>query len=59
RRLPRWSALDIEIGTALHADGGEREAALRLRDAVRAEVLRLCGEPDRAAAGDATADAGL
>lgn len=58
RRLPRWSALDIEIAAPIAPDGSDRDAALRLRDAARREVLRLCGEPDRApadagAAGDA------
>lgn len=48
RRLPRWSALDIQIAAPLHADGSDRDAALRLRDAARAVVLQLCGEPDRA-----------
>jgi len=47
RRLPRWSTLDIEIAAPITANGTEREAAMELREAVRAEVLRLCGEPDR------------
>lgn len=47
RRLPRWSRVEIEVGTPVRADGSDREAALRLRDAARAQVLGLCGEPDR------------
>lgn len=47
RRLPRWSVLEIEIAAPLRADGSDRDAALRLRDAARAVVLSLCGEPDR------------
>ena len=44
RRLPRWSVIDIEIGEAVapsHHPGA-------LRDASRARVLQLCGEPDTA-----------
>lgn len=47
RRLPRWSPVDIEIGTPVRADGADREAALRLRDITRDAVLRLSGEHDR------------
>lgn len=46
--LLHWSRVEIEIGTPLAPTGTEKEAALRLRDAVRAEVLKLCGEPDAA-----------
>lgn len=48
RRLPRWSRIQIEIGTPIHADASDREAAARLRDAARAAVLRLSGERDLA-----------
>jgi 1-acyl-sn-glycerol-3-phosphate acyltransferase len=47
RRLPRWSRVEIDIAAPLHADGADRDAALRLRDATRAAVLRLSGETDR------------
>lgn len=62
RRLPRWSSLSIEIAAPLRPDGAGRDAALRLRDAARAVVLKLSGEVDRApasasAAADARADA--
>ncbi len=46
RWLPRWSALDVEIGTPIAPLGKDRAAALQLRDAARGAVLRLCGEPD-------------
>ena len=45
RRLPRWSVIDIEIGEALPPSHHPGE----LRDASRARVLQLCGEPDTAA----------
>lgn len=59
RRLPRWSTLDIEIAPPLRADGDDREAALRLRDATRAMVLQLSGEGDRATTRAAPAGAQL
>ncbi|MEQ1440698.1 lysophospholipid acyltransferase family protein [Fontimonas sp. SYSU GA230001] len=46
RRLPRWSPVEIDIRPPLAADGKDREAAARLRDLVRAQVLALCREPD-------------
>lgn len=46
RRLPRWSAVHIELQPPLHADGPGRDAAARLRDRARARVLALCAEPD-------------
>ncbi|MES0874111.1 lysophospholipid acyltransferase family protein [Sinimarinibacterium thermocellulolyticum] len=48
RHLPRWSVVRIEFAAALSAQGSGREAALALRDRVRARVLALCGEVDRA-----------
>lgn len=45
--LPRWSRVTVETGTPIRPAGPEKTDALQLRDAVRAEVLRLCGEPDR------------
>lgn len=46
RRLPRWSALDIDIQAPLpiSSDAGQ------LRDAARRAVLQVCGEPDARAA---------
>lgn len=42
RKLPRWSAIDIEILPAIPANA---DAAV-LRDAARDAVLGVCGEPD-------------
>lgn len=41
-RLPRWSRIEIEIGAPIPASHHPGE----LRDAARAAVLGLCGEPD-------------
>jgi len=43
---PRWGPVAFEIGAVLAPDGKDWAAAARLRDAARAEVLRLCGEAD-------------
>ncbi|MGQ0529615.1 MAG: lysophospholipid acyltransferase family protein [Panacagrimonas sp.] len=53
RRLPRWSVIDIEIGEAVAASHHPAE----LRDAARARVLQLCGEPDLGAQAKAGDDA--
>jgi 1-acyl-sn-glycerol-3-phosphate acyltransferase len=45
-RLPRWSLVEVELRPPLRAEDSE-QAAARLRDATRAEVLKICGEPDR------------
>jgi 1-acyl-sn-glycerol-3-phosphate acyltransferase len=46
--LPRHASLAVTVGTAIapDSDGDTWTAALTLRDAVRVEILRLCGEPD-------------
>ena len=44
--MPRWSRVEVEIGQPIAATGTDKEQALQLRDAVRAQVLQLCGEPD-------------
>ena len=46
--FPRPSNISVHIGKALRADGSGFSAAVRLRDAVRARMLALCGEPDLA-----------
>jgi 1-acyl-sn-glycerol-3-phosphate acyltransferase len=46
--LPRRSRVRIEISPPLYPDGSDFAAAIRLRDAARAEVLKHCDEPDRA-----------
>ncbi len=43
---PRYGRPELEIGAVLCADGADWAAAVRLRDAVRTEMLRLSGEHD-------------
>ncbi len=44
--LPTHGAIELEFGPVIHPTGSDWAAAARLRDAARADVLRLCGEPD-------------
>jgi 1-acyl-sn-glycerol-3-phosphate acyltransferase len=44
--LPRHGCPEFALGAELRADGADWAAAVRLRDAVRAEMLRLSGEYD-------------
>ncbi len=44
--LPRHGRPELEIGAVLWAGGGDWAAAARLREAARAEMLRLSGEHD-------------
>jgi 1-acyl-sn-glycerol-3-phosphate acyltransferase len=46
--FPRPTKIGVYIGKAMRADGSDFSAAVRLRDAVRARMLVLCGEPDLA-----------
>jgi 1-acyl-sn-glycerol-3-phosphate acyltransferase len=46
--LPRRGPIHVHIGSAHRADGDDFDAAVRLRDAVRAAILARCGEPDLA-----------
>jgi len=48
--FPRRHPLEVIIGSPLRPDGSDWSAAVRLRDAARAEILRHCGEPDLAPA---------
>lgn len=48
-RALHWGRIEIEFMPALTADGDDKAAALRLRDAVRARVLTACGEGDAGA----------
>jgi 1-acyl-sn-glycerol-3-phosphate acyltransferase len=50
RSLPRWSPIEVHFRPARYPDGTDRDAALRLREEVRREVLSMCGEGDRAPA---------
>ena len=42
----RRSAVTVTFGAPVMPDGSDWAAAVRLRDRVRAEILRTCGEPD-------------
>ena len=42
----RRAPVAVTIGAPIRADGGDWAAAVKLRDAVRGEILRSCGEPD-------------
>jgi hypothetical protein len=44
--FPRRGAVRVIVGEPLQAPGTDWEAAVRLRGAARAEILRHCGEPD-------------
>ncbi|MBE7423995.1 MAG: AMP-binding protein [Zoogloeaceae bacterium] len=44
--LPRHGRPELEVGAVLQADGTDWAAAVRLREAARAEMLRLSGEHD-------------
>ena len=42
----RRAAITVTIGVPIAPEGEDWAAAVKLRDAVRAEILRSCGEPD-------------
>jgi 1-acyl-sn-glycerol-3-phosphate acyltransferase len=42
----RRSPVTVTFGEAVMPEGGDWAAAVRLRDRVRAEILKSCGEPD-------------
>jgi len=44
--FPRRGALEVIVEPPIMPDGDDWSAAVRLRDAVRAVILRHCGEPD-------------
>ena len=44
--FPRRGTLRVTIGAPLQPQGSDWPAALALRDAARAEILRHCGEPE-------------
>jgi 1-acyl-sn-glycerol-3-phosphate acyltransferase len=46
--FPRRGSVHITICDAIQPAGNDWQAALRLRDAARTEILRHCGEPDLA-----------
>ncbi len=43
---PRRAAVSVTFGAPIRARGNDWAAAAKLRDTVRAEILRHCGEPD-------------
>jgi len=49
--LPRRATIAVTFGAPIASEGSDWSAAVKLRDAVRAEILKHCGEPDLAAAG--------
>jgi hypothetical protein len=46
----RRHPIAVTFGAPIAPEGSDWNAAVRLRDRVRAEVLRYCGEPDLASA---------
>ena len=49
RWYPRRAPVAVTFGAPVAPDGADWAAAVRLRDRVRADILRHCGEPDLAA----------
>ncbi|MGI9387883.1 MAG: AMP-binding protein, partial [Methyloligellaceae bacterium] len=44
--FPRRGDIVVHVGKAVRSEGSDFSAAVRLRDNVRAVVLKACGEPD-------------
>jgi 1-acyl-sn-glycerol-3-phosphate acyltransferase len=44
--FPRRGGVELSVYPAVQPDGSDWAAAVRLRDAVRGQVLAACGEPD-------------
>jgi 1-acyl-sn-glycerol-3-phosphate acyltransferase len=44
--FPRRGAVQVTVSSPIAPDGDDFAAALRLRDATRARILKFCGEPD-------------
>ena len=44
--FPRRGTLRVTVGAAIRPQGSDLGAALALRDAVRTQIARYCGEPD-------------
>jgi acyl carrier protein len=53
---PRRSPIAVTFGEPLRPSGGDWSAAVSLRERVRAEILKHCGEPDLAAPGGSGGD---
>ncbi len=43
---PRRAPISVTVGAPVAPDGGDWNAAVRLRDQVRKQILKHCGEPD-------------
>jgi 1-acyl-sn-glycerol-3-phosphate acyltransferase len=52
RRLPRPGVITVDFIEVLQPEGSDREAANRLRDRCRADMLAELGEPDLTCCGD-------
>ena len=46
--FPRRGAVSVTVGTPIMPSGTDWNAVIALRDAARAQMLQLCGEPDLA-----------
>jgi len=46
--FPRRGTVEVTVGAAIAPEGSDFTAAVKLRDAVRAEILAGCGEPELA-----------
>jgi 1-acyl-sn-glycerol-3-phosphate acyltransferase len=46
--FPRRTAISVRVCPPIQPKGDDWEAAVQLRDAVRADILKYCGEPDLA-----------
>ncbi|RXZ42797.1 AMP-binding protein [Crenobacter cavernae] len=44
--FPRRGPISVMVSTPIRPDGDDWSASIRLRDAVRTEILTRCGEPD-------------
>jgi len=44
--FPRFGDISIKVAKPIAPDGTDFDAAIRLRDAARQEILERCGEPD-------------
>jgi 1-acyl-sn-glycerol-3-phosphate acyltransferase len=44
--LPRRGVISITINSPIAPQGNDWSAAIKLRDAARADILHFCGEPE-------------
>jgi 1-acyl-sn-glycerol-3-phosphate acyltransferase len=44
--FPRRTAVSVKVSSPISPQGDDWDAAIRLRDAARAQILKYCGEPD-------------